>query len=354
MSNFNLQNEMIYKFKYIKYKNKYINLKNKQEGGVIFNSNTSILFYNQQKFPQIENIITNYKKNIEAGNEKECIAQQFIPYQDISGNTNSGINGLNNIYEYKIIKNNTRFLTGNISNEKSICKPFFILDYKSITDKILKIITVQTKNIPNGKTILNKFNTIVNKLNSNILVYNNKIITLSFVNTNINIVITTDNVESISSIIAENLLNNNNNLINDIYNAFINLIIFIIEYFVGRSSEQCAPIIVSIKALILIFNKFFNNYFNGFTSISDDFETKNVEYFITLNKIKKLDNVNINKFIIIKNLKKDIKVKNNRGIGFNIESLGNVVKSDTLTGPSAPNEVSTSNEVSGSVEAVSS
>jgi hypothetical protein len=137
MSSFDLNDEIMYKAKYLKYKNKYINLKIEQEGGEYNDGKTYIIFYNASNIPKMGELIILH--NIQIQNRKlqtPCHIEWNL------------INGLPNIYKYKIPKNATK-----INIKDRVINPMLILN---IDDQI-KL-----------KRYLNSTNTIYAKIMSKI------------------------------------------------------------------------------------------------------------------------------------------------------------------------------------------
>lgn len=110
MSSFNMNDELIFKAKYLKYKNKYLNLKLEQEGGVIFDKNTSIIFYESANLPKMKELKDRFRsaeesttdtfKYKDGEKDKEVKIETFL-------NTPvniplSEVNGLVNLFEYKL------------------------------------------------------------------------------------------------------------------------------------------------------------------------------------------------------------------------------------------------------------
>lgn len=104
MSSFDLNDEVLFRAKYLKYKNKYLNLK-EQMGGLPFDKTTSILFYESASLPELDELKKNY---VEASNsdkgtvdvdgkpmpiEKYLVKDFTLPLD--------AVNGLPNLFEYK-------------------------------------------------------------------------------------------------------------------------------------------------------------------------------------------------------------------------------------------------------------
>ncbi len=104
MSSFDLNDEVLFKAKYLKYKNKYLSLK-EQLGGLPFDKTTSILFYQSSSLPELDDLKKRY---VEASNsdkgtvdvdgksmpiEKYLLKEFNLPLE--------AVNGLPNIFEYK-------------------------------------------------------------------------------------------------------------------------------------------------------------------------------------------------------------------------------------------------------------
>ena len=120
MSSFDLKDEIIYKSKYIKYKNKYINLKIEQEGSGTYGNKTSIIFYENSSFTAMQALKDEYFKAL-SKNADEKIGTTSKKKMSVDTFLNSkftikfdDINGLPNIYEFKIKKQQTsnRDITG--------------------------------------------------------------------------------------------------------------------------------------------------------------------------------------------------------------------------------------------------
>ena len=205
MSSFNMNDELFFKSKYIKYKNKYINLKIEQEGGVMFDKDTSIIFYQKSILPKMEEL----KKKFKAAESSTTDTYEFI---DENGKLKkikiedflklivniplSDVNGLGNIFEYN-------------------------LQSKEIAPRLLLNLQLQTlllNNIDKSNQIKleelgfpeKNFNIISKNVSGLIDKYNKTKIILGSAFTNIN-PITSDNLKSKADILI-NLINNTSSI----------------------------------------------------------------------------------------------------------------------------------------------
>ena len=64
MDNLSLNDELLYKEKYIKYKSKYLNLK-EQEGGLNLFSNSTLILFNKDAYPDLKNAVEKYKEHLQ-------------------------------------------------------------------------------------------------------------------------------------------------------------------------------------------------------------------------------------------------------------------------------------------------
>ena len=135
MDSFNLNDEILYKEKYLKYKNKYVQLKN-QIGGSPFDKNTYVLLYQSEALPELDNIKREYIVNSNSksstikvttkdfyGKEKiidvpieKYMVQHF--HLDVDA-----VNGLSNIYFYKTFTNQIKpIMVFNFSKQEKLIK----------------------------------------------------------------------------------------------------------------------------------------------------------------------------------------------------------------------------------------
>jgi len=108
MSSFDMNDEIIFKAKYLKYKNKYINLKVEQEGGITFDDSMIVILYESESVPELVAIKDEYTK---ASSTEE--ADITVDGKKMSLDTYlekdftlplEALNGLPNLYQYKTAK----------------------------------------------------------------------------------------------------------------------------------------------------------------------------------------------------------------------------------------------------------
>lgn len=162
MSNFNLDDEILFKAKYLKYKNKYIELK-EQLAGDIYGTHDVVILYNSGSFPGLENLRKEYITAVHSENaytgkttkslnpfskkQKTLSIEEFIKQkvdlQSIEGSNN--IFGLPFIFGFPIVKS-----TSKTSNIKSL----ITLSAKNLyTGKISKELQ---KDVSNDKKVFSK------------------------------------------------------------------------------------------------------------------------------------------------------------------------------------------------------
>ena len=107
MSSFDLNDELLYKAKYLKYKNKYINLK-EQYGGVPFDSTMIVLLYEASAVPELVALKDEYLKSVTTRDSDLTVngkKMSISAYQEKDFSLPlEAINGLPNIYQYKTEK----------------------------------------------------------------------------------------------------------------------------------------------------------------------------------------------------------------------------------------------------------
>jgi hypothetical protein len=103
-----MNDEIIFKAKYLKYKNKYINLKVEQEGGITFDDSMIVILYESESVPELVAIKDEYTK---ASSTEE--ADITVDGKKMSLDTYlekdftlplEALNGLPNLYQYKTAK----------------------------------------------------------------------------------------------------------------------------------------------------------------------------------------------------------------------------------------------------------
>ena len=109
MSSFDLNDELLYKAKYLKYKNKYINLKD-QHGGIVFDDSMSVLLYESNVLPELVALKDEYLKASTTEESEVTIDGKKISLDAYLEKDFSlpleAINGLPNFYQYKAAKKN--------------------------------------------------------------------------------------------------------------------------------------------------------------------------------------------------------------------------------------------------------
>jgi hypothetical protein len=304
MSSFNFNDEMLYKSKYIKYKNKYIELKNQQIGGDefgFFGTGTILFFFNRESFPAMDDIAKKYcevrlgdKSLTEIDDPKKKGAKKtisvvayskqkyVIPYTEI--------NGLENVYIYKIKKDTQLSLHKGFENKNITDKiiPFFYLKI----DPIIKILNFFKAN---KASYLNLINTLPNIELTKIKEHTEKI-------KNQTITLEQQSLEIINPLSSENLIKAGAEIITVINKA-------------QDTSADKKKSIMELLKLIDGFEKLFGEPFKNITKIHQGVDENVV--------LKKVD-----RFIVLTNLKINYKT----GLSFNIINSGSYERVNNCSG----------------------
>ena len=275
MSSFDMNDELIFKAKYLKYKNKYINLKIEQEGGLLLDKSTSIIFYQRSILPKMEEFKKKFKDAEdsttdsyefidEKGKPKKIPIEKFLT-QEFTISL-ADVNGLANIFEYKI---GTKEIVPKLLLNLKL-QNLLLSDIDKSNQMTLEELGFKEKNFKN-----------LNKLISDLIIkYNKTTVGLGAAFVNI-IPITTDNVKSkadvLIGLINNNASNDRTNIFSDIKKKFID------------------PFGIAINTKLLP-----SGVFKGYTGD---------------NQVK-FDNVD--SYVIVKNFK----VSDEKGISFQIISVG--------------------------------
>lgn len=294
MSSFDMNDELIFKAKYLKYKNKYINLKIEQEGGLLLDKNTSIIFYERSILPKMEELkkkfkdaedstTDSYEYIDEKGKPQKIKIEKFLTTGVSIGL--SDVNGLGNIFEYKI--GSKEILPKLLLNLK--LQNLLLSDIDKSHQITLEELGFKEKNFKN-----------LSKLISDLIIkYNKTTIGLGAAYTNI-IPITTDNIKAKADVLIGLI---NNNASNDRTNIFSEIKKKFIDPFGFAINTKLLPPAI----------------FKGYSGE---------------NQVK-FDNVD--SFVIVKNFK----VSDEKGLSFQIISVG----SDISDGPN-PSDFSKVSKVS--------
>jgi hypothetical protein len=289
MSSFDMNDELIFKAKYLKYKNKYINLKIEQEGGLVFDKNTSIIFYEKSVLPKMEELKRRFKEAEESTTDSyeytdETGKIQKIQIEKYLNNPVSislaEVNGLGNIFEYRI-------------GSKEIL-PRLLLNLKLqnlLLNDIDKshIVTLEELGFKEKE-----FKGLSKTIADLITKYNKTTIALGVTYTNVNPV-TTDNLKTKAEILI-NLINNNAST--DRTTTFSEIKKKFIDPFGSSINVKLLPPAIFI----------------GYTGDSQ----------------VKFDNVD--SYVIVKNFK----VNEDKGLSFQIVSIGSVIFEGSAVGTSQP------------------
>jgi hypothetical protein len=337
MSNFDLND--IYKDKYLKYKKKYIDLKYEQEGGgggiTNYNQNTSILFYNSESLPIMKLIIEAYIRvnDYNGVSAKETVSSQIQNYENL------------NIEVRKILNNNDANILNLLSKKdltnKQINKKTFddyikstfhipldqlnglvnIYEYK-IGNKYIDPITIfnfdeveNMLNCVNNKTIINK---ILAKTRSN----NTHIELLKSIDAFKSIKIKIAKLDTVIPINMGNYPTRVPNIIDNINNPTF--------MYSNNSDNTNLANDIRINKLKLILNVYMPAYENKFKDTSDEpkqlwngieIHKENKVYSKPI-KISDIDNntikiTNVNAYIIVQNINNE-KDRYNNGLTFKI------------------------------------
>ncbi len=222
MSNFNLNDELLFKDKYMKYKNKYIDLK-QQLGSGTYKDKQVIVFYNHEDVPKLDEFKLEYYNNsfipaskISVNGKEKTVKSELeknytLYYEDI--------NGLPNIFTYKLYENYIQPLF--IYNFDKQLKLLRCIENDDLSKIVKSYINTGSKESPKisaqiKNSIVKYVPIIENKTKSNMKVglYNeslfniNKEFQLKSKNININILNTinplnSDNIETNCNILME-------------------------------------------------------------------------------------------------------------------------------------------------------
>jgi hypothetical protein len=108
MDNLNLNDELLYKEKYIKYKSKYLDLK-EQEGGISLFNNSTLVLFNKAAYPDLEKSLERYKTHLQ--NEAALHTNEPSPKGNKDSKTDkydyvklphTQINGVPSMFIYKL------------------------------------------------------------------------------------------------------------------------------------------------------------------------------------------------------------------------------------------------------------